>query len=79
MDRITVANAVSSILIKEGVHEDAVQHIWDRLVDGLSKDSKQELANLYAMLRPDDSNYVFIKDGRIASPKEAGATAYRKV
>lgn len=79
MDRIQVANLVTSILIREGVHEDAATHIWDRLVDGLARDSKQELAALYGMLQPDDHNLVFIRDGKVSSPKEPGAVAYRKV
>lgn len=79
MDRITVANTVGSILIRAGVHETAVQHIWDRLVDGLAHDSEQELATLYAMLRPDESDFVFIRDGKVSSPKEPGAIAYRRV
>lgn len=79
MDRIQVANLVTAILIREGVHEDAAAHIWDRLVDGLARDTKQELAALYAMLRPDDSQFIFIRDGKVSSPKEPGAVAYRKV
>jgi len=79
MDRYDVANAVISILRKDGVPEDALSHIFDSLVDGLAGDSERELTLLYAMLRPDDSEFVFIRDGRITSPKEAGATAYRKV
>jgi len=79
MDRITVANVIGNMLLRQGVNESAVQHIWDRLVDGFAKDSKQELASLYAMLRPDDSSLVFIKDGKISSPKEPQAIAYRRV
>lgn len=79
MDRIQVANLVTAILIREGVHEDAAAHIWDRLVDGLARDTKQELAALYGMLRPEDDQFIFIRDGRVSSPKEPGAIAYRKV
>lgn len=79
MDRIQVANIVASILRREGVHDDATSHIWDRLVDGLTRDSKQELATLYGMLQPDDHNLIFIRDGKVSSPKEPGAVAYRKV
>lgn len=79
MDRIDVADAIEHILIKAGIHEAAVQHIWDRLVDGLAHDSQQELATLYAMLRPDESDFVFIRDGKVSSPKEPGAIAYRRV
>jgi hypothetical protein len=74
-----VANLVVSMLIREGVHENAAAHIWDRLVDGLSRDSDQELASLYGMLQPDDPNYIFIKDGKVSSPKEPGTIAYRRV
>ncbi len=79
MDRMQVASTVGNILKEAGVHESAVQHIWDRLVDGLTNDSEQELAILYAMLQPSDSNFIFIKDGKITSPKEPGAVAYRMV
>lgn len=79
MDRVTVANTVGSILIRAGVHETAVQHVWDRLVDGLADDTGQELTALYAMLRPEDDQFIFIRDGRVSSPKEPGAVAYRKV
>jgi hypothetical protein len=79
MDRFTVAGEVTKILDVAGIPKDAQMHIWDRLVDGLSKDSEQELAALYAMLRPDDSKFIFIRDGRVSSPKEPGAIAYRRV
>jgi len=74
-----VANEIGSILLRAGVPKDAVSHIWDRLVDGLARDSSQELATLYALIRPDEFTTVFIKDGKITSPKEPGAVAYRKV
>lgn len=79
MDRVDVANAIEHILIKAGVNETAVQHIWDRLVHGLAHDSEQELATLYAMLRPEDNEFIFIRDGKVSSPKEPGAIAYRRV
>jgi hypothetical protein len=79
MDRIQIANLVVSMLVREGMHEDAAAHIWDRLVDGLAKDTKQELAALYGMLQPHDASLIFIRDGRVSSPKEPGAIAYRKV
>lgn len=78
-NRIQVANEIGSILRQAGVQEDAISHIWDRLVDGLARDSSQELAILYALIRPDEFTTVFIKDGKITSPKEPGAVAYRKV
>ena len=78
-DRMDIANEIGHILLGAGVQRDAVSHIWDRLVDGLSRDSSQELATLYALIRPDELTTVFIKDGRITSPKEPGAVAYRKV
>jgi hypothetical protein len=77
--RIQVANEIGTILLRAGVQEDAVSHIWDRLVDGLARDSIQELAILYGLIRPDEFTTVFIKDGKITSPKEPGAVAYRKV
>jgi|TARA_R110000868_G_scaffold185187_4_gene427078 hypothetical protein len=79
VNRMIVSNEIVSVLVQAGINETAVQHIWDRLVDGLSKDSEQELAALYAMLRPDDSKFIFIRDGRVSSPKEPGAIAYRRV
>lgn len=78
-NRMQVANEIGNILLRAGVQEDAVSHIWDRLVDGLARDSSAELRVLYALLRPDELTTVFIKDGRITSPKEPGAVAYRKV
>ena len=79
MDRFTVAGEVTKILDVAGIPKDAQMHIWDRLVDGLSKDTKQELANLYALLRPHDDELIFIKNGKLSSPKKAGSIAYRKV
>jgi hypothetical protein len=79
MHKLTVANEIENILIRAGINETAIQYIWDRLVDGLSEDSDQELAALYAMLRPDDSRFIFIRDGKVSSPKEPGAIAYRRV
>jgi|LakMenE18May11ns_1017448.scaffolds.fasta_scaffold9898370_1 hypothetical protein len=79
MHKLTVANEIENILTRAGINETAVQYIWDRLVDGLSEDSEQELATLYAMLRPDDSRFIFIRDGKVSSPKEPGAIAYRRV
>ena len=78
-DRMDIANEIGTILIRAGVQEHAVSHIWDRLVDGLARDSSQELATLHALVFQNDSSTVFIKDGRITSPKEPGAVAYRKV
>jgi hypothetical protein len=78
-NRMQVANEIGTILLRAGVQEDAVSHIWDRLVDGLARDSGQELAILYGLIRPDEFTTVFIKDGKITSPKEPGAVAYRKV
>jgi hypothetical protein len=74
-----IANGIGTILLRAGVPEHAVSHIWDRLVDGLARDSSQELAILYALIRPDEFTTIFIKDGKITSPKEPGAVAYRKV
>lgn len=79
INRMHVANEVIHILRRGGVPEPALSHIWDRLLDGLSDDTDQELTTLYAMLRPDDSSLIFLKDGKMSSPKEPGAVAYRRV
>jgi hypothetical protein len=79
MDRFTVTDEIITVLEKSGVSQDALQHIWDRLLDGFAHDSEQELAGLYGMLRPSDPNFVFIRDGKVSSPKEPGVVAYRRV
>jgi len=79
MNRFAVAGEVTKILDAFGISQDAQMHVWDRLVDGLSKDTKQELANLYALLRPHDHELIFIKNGKLSSPKKAGSIAYKKV
>lgn len=79
MNRYIVAGTVVNILSQAGVNRDALEHIWDRLLDGLAQDTEQELIILYSLLKPEDSSIIFVRDGKVSSPKEPGAVAYRKV
>lgn len=74
-----IAMKVDDILASQNIPQDARQHIFDRLVDRLAADTAQELAALYGMLVPENSEFVFIREGRVSSPKEPNVIAYRKV
>ena len=77
--RMKLVGSVISILTNAGVDEDVCNFVYDRFMDGISHDSEQELVLVFALLNPENTDYIFLKDGRTTSPKELGVTICRRI
>ena len=74
-----LAGEVTDVLAKAGIDDDICSYVFDKLVDGMLGEDEEVLINMRVLLNPANKDYVFIKDGKIASPKEVGTTIYRRV
>jgi hypothetical protein len=77
--RMKLAGSVVSILSATGADEDVCNFVYDRLMDGISRDGEQELVLMFALLNPENTDYIFLKDGKTTSPKEVGVTVCRRI